>query len=88
MFSVNFWSSHPSLENDDCGTGEDYPTRREAEVAFELGKFDREYPFVELSGIGIYKVARTKAPLETGEDEWSREQAREMIMEEVLMGEV
>lgn len=85
-FSVNFWGSHPNRGNDDCYTGADYETLREAAIVFhsDPSKFtdvmsltDCEY--VELTGPDIYEVRRNPefvAP-SVDLDDWQAEIARE-----------
>ena len=58
-YSVNYWGSNPTDENDDCWTGSDYPTLEEARVAFNAeptGTCALDTAFVEITGPGVYEV--------------------------------
>jgi hypothetical protein len=56
-YAVNHWCSHPNLQNDDCQTGEDFPTLEEAEEAFAKGSTDYAVEFIQLAGPGVGKIA-------------------------------
>src|SRR5271170_1967091 len=56
MFAVNHWGSHPDCNNDDCFTGDDFPSLAEAKASslYQGSTFDVQY--IELDGPGIHEV--------------------------------
>lgn len=82
-YSVNLWGSHPDSNNDDCCTGWDFETLTEARERFEVERNGYDLPFVELTGPGVYEVARTKNVVDARRDDrsdWNREIAMEAGM--------
>lgn len=66
-YSVTLWGSHPDEQNDDCHTGEDYATNKEASSAFIQtvgggGPFDAVYyanwMYIQLDGPDIHLIAK------------------------------
>jgi hypothetical protein len=48
LFSVLHWGSHPDQDNDDCYSGEDFPTLSEAVAAFnKSAPFDIAYIMID-----------------------------------------
>ena len=83
-YHVNFWGSHPSLDNDDCWTGADYESKTEALKVYNLpaSQFcetmslcDAEY--IEIDGPDIYMVRRKFVAPAVTDDDWRAEIARE-----------
>jgi hypothetical protein len=87
-FAVNFWGSHPSLNNDDCHTGSDFETLAQAEEAFAKGSADHCTSHVELTGPGVYRVRENAAhdpkrrarEMARDDAEWQRERAMQAGM--------
>jgi len=86
-YSVNLWGSDPALDNDDCWTGADFATRKEAEVAYKnptphfyagaMGKV----VFVELDGPDVNAKRRVAADRKPVRDlTWRNEMAMEAGM--------
>jgi hypothetical protein len=85
-YAVNLWGSHPDDDNDDCWTGDDFPTLAEAEAVFAdpAPSFPfckmADVAYVELDGPGCHKVRRNPSFVPTpdeGDEDWRREIARE-----------
>lgn len=55
-YSVNYWGSHPDLENDDCFEGEDFGSAEDAIHAYWQNPIDYSVAFIELDGPGINEV--------------------------------
>jgi hypothetical protein len=92
-FSVNFWGSHPDLDNDDCFTGASFATLVEAQAAFDTGHLSKRtslsssyyrtsVEYVEIDGPGFYELRRNPAfkASRTTDREWQREIANEAGM--------
>lgn len=54
-WSVNYWMTHPELENDDCNTGSDYDTLDEAMKEYNNPEWKNGH-YVEIDGPDIYEV--------------------------------
>jgi hypothetical protein len=91
-YSVLEWGSHPDAGNDDCYTGTDYPTLKEAREALQ-GELDDPRPcttnaYFELVGPDVHEThanpsfdgAARKREDEQFEQEWRREIAMEAGM--------
>ncbi len=55
-FSVNHWGSHPDKENDDCFTGDDFPSLEAAQASPFYKGAGCSVQYIELDGPGIYEV--------------------------------
>jgi hypothetical protein len=84
-YSVNQWCSHPSLNNDDLNTGEDFDDINEAIACFN-GNFKSYIEYVELIGLegdqfndllphGCIRKNPDFRPSKDDDGEWKREQA-------------
>lgn len=93
-FSVDEWGSHPDENNDDCWTGEEFPTLEEARAAYDTltkGELDKHTAFVILSGegvvIAIFKNPKFKPSQKDGVDElWRQESQNQAAMEHGVQG--
>jgi len=87
-YSVNLWCSHPDEGNDDCATGDDFNTKREAlECLYRPHKhteyFARVLPtirYIQIDGPDIHAVVHNPRYRKqwlggktAAEDEWKRE---------------
>lgn len=78
MYTVNLYGSNPSLENDDCWTGEQFETKGEALAAYLNARetFEshtlNEGEWIEVDGPDIH----LERPLSKGEWHCSRKQNR------------
>lgn len=57
-YSVNYWGSHPSENNDDCFTGDDFKTLDQAIVEYNKPCTDTGIQWIELRGPGVYSLRR------------------------------
>lgn len=77
MFSVNWWGSNPDLENDDCWTGQDFPTLEEALNFYNAepsAYYFRCTEYIELDGPDIYQTRINPGFRPSKDDgEWERE---------------
>lgn len=88
-YSVEQWCSHPDEGNDDCNTGEDFPTLAQAELALSKGTADYDVAFLVLNGpdklrIVVsnpnYNAAKVLRERRRHDAEWKRECAMQAGM--------
>lgn len=89
-YSVNLWGSDPSLDNDDCWTGEDFATLEEAEAFFNNPFTDAKYAqyyerctaVIELDGPDVHRERNNPAfkPSKADDSDWQREHAMQAGM--------
>ena len=96
MISVNFWSSHPDQDNDDCVTGDDYATMKTALAEFNKpitsDYFNRSVAYIQANGVDVntgemIDVVRKNPdyrPMRDDYDDWQRE----IAMQAGMMGGV
>jgi hypothetical protein len=78
-YSVNYWGSKPG-ENDDCHSGEDFPTLVDAESKY-WDTIPNNIAWVELDGPGIHWERPNLDYKPTKDtDDWRREMQREDAM--------
>ena len=86
-YSVNYWGSHPDRGNDDCYTGADFDTLRDALITYwnPASQFSdvmtlTDCEYIELTGPdGMHDIRRNPefAAPAVDLDDWQREIARE-----------
>ena len=84
VYAVNYWGSKPGTD-DDCYTGIDFDTRKQAEEAFEAPvskSFNTCVAWVELDGPDVHKERQNPdyRPQPDNDDDWRREIAMQAGM--------
>lgn len=86
-YTVNLWGSHPDEDNDDCWTGDDFATLKEAERVFSAWE-THFHPsnvlstsHIEITGPDLRRVVKIQdVPRENDDSDWKREMAMEAGM--------
>lgn len=86
-YTVDLYGSHPDDRNDDCHTGDDFPTLEEALEAFNNPEeyFPNDYQhaaYILLDGPDIHKIRKNPdfQPIPDNDAQWRREMAMEAGM--------
>jgi hypothetical protein len=88
--SVLYWGSHPDKDNDDCYSGQEYDTEKDAVAAYMVDPTDRSIEYIEIDlcradliRLGITRCRKSGnfvPSKDTDDGEWKRENAMQAGM--------